>query len=189
MWISVGRQTITLSMIYEPRGEETGGDAKVTRNDRLATCKHIFARSSFDEYREPAFRFYGPLEWRLLSRFGRTNNFFVLSLSCFLFPCLDSSRGITRVPKNKPALSSLYNAGIRCLSFSTSTISLLSNGDPSLSVPFLTFDLSLCPATVNRLARPLSSTSGTFTFFCCFYRSRGPAFGEPARASESDSRG
>lgn len=50
MWISVGRQTITLSMIYEPRGRETGGDAKVTRHDRLATREHIFPHSSFDEY-------------------------------------------------------------------------------------------------------------------------------------------
>ena len=28
MWISTGRQTITLSMIYEPRGGETGEEAR-----------------------------------------------------------------------------------------------------------------------------------------------------------------
>lgn len=68
VWISAGWQTITLSMIYEPRGGETRGDAKVTRNDRLATREHILARSSFDEYSDRRSGSPEPLEWRLLSR-------------------------------------------------------------------------------------------------------------------------
>lgn len=105
VWISVGRQTITLSMIYEPRGGRDGGrererrDAKVTRHDRpglLGSSTFSPHSSSFDGYRD----------WRSGSTSHLNSAFLAGSVRRKIFfpppPLL--ARLPTRRPRNKAVL-------------------------------------------------------------------------------------